>query len=611
MSVVIKTNAMKYKDSNGDYQGFNAIAQESTAQQLADIESAGQTQITAIQQKGAETYASIPDDYTELSDEVTDLKTDIDALEAGKVEIADMVSRYAGRKVSIIGDSISTFTGYQPEGYRPAGYPNAAWGVTKVEETWWMKVIRACGAALEINASWNASCASNARSAKGYPDFYDRRDVLGDPELILVALGTNDSMDHVALGEYDFETAYASLSEATFRTAYIKGAKALQANYPNAEIALVILAMGDSYADSIRTIGQRLGLRVTDARGYHITADTYNVHPDALGMRQIATAALHGVDASLSIGGMPADAATVGAALAARDEAIAGKVDVQQGSGNAGKALVVGSDGAVTTGDAGIPDAVKVALLQLAQHVAYIDDQGQSYYDALYAALYADAYPRIVATYAPGTHVVYTDDSLDTLKPYLTVTYYETAQSSGTAVAANDYTLTGTLVDGESTVVVGYDGLVITVQVEAVDFYNIAHWSTEDNITFLPFRSLREAADGNNIVIQEVSVTSTSYRAGFCCERGQKPLIALATSEPTQYYPIPIPAGATGITVRATDATVKLYAYIFTLDSEGYHLMHSVTGWKTGEQIESFEAGSGKYVVVTTQADTGLTIDFA
>ena len=75
MSVVIKTNAMKYKDSNGDYQGFNAIAQESTAQQLADIESAGQTQITAIQQKGAETYASIPDDYTELSDEVTDLKS--------------------------------------------------------------------------------------------------------------------------------------------------------------------------------------------------------------------------------------------------------------------------------------------------------------------------------------------------------------------------------------------------------------------------------------------------------------------------------------------------------------------------------------------------------
>lgn len=77
MSVVIKTNAMKYKDSNGDYQGFNAIAQESTAQQLADIASAGQAQVTAIQQKGAETYASIPNDYTELSDDVTDLKSAI------------------------------------------------------------------------------------------------------------------------------------------------------------------------------------------------------------------------------------------------------------------------------------------------------------------------------------------------------------------------------------------------------------------------------------------------------------------------------------------------------------------------------------------------------
>ena len=67
---------------------------------------------------------------------------------------------------------------------------------------------------------------------------------------------------------------------------------------------------------------------------------------------------------------------------------LAGKVDADQGTANAGKALVVGTDGIVATGEAGVPDAVKTALLDIAQHVAYIDDQGQSYYDALYAALY-------------------------------------------------------------------------------------------------------------------------------------------------------------------------------------------------------------------------------
>lgn len=75
MSVVIKTNAMKYKDSNGNYQGFNAIAQESTDQQITNITNAGQTQVNNIQQKGSETLDSIPDDYTELAGDVSNLKS--------------------------------------------------------------------------------------------------------------------------------------------------------------------------------------------------------------------------------------------------------------------------------------------------------------------------------------------------------------------------------------------------------------------------------------------------------------------------------------------------------------------------------------------------------
>lgn len=63
-------------------------------------------------------------------------------------------------------------------------------------------------------------------------------------------------------------------------------------------------------------------------------------------------------------------------------------VALKQGAANAGKALVVGNDGNVTLGQAGISDDVAQALLDLLRHVAYTDGQGQTYYKALRDALY-------------------------------------------------------------------------------------------------------------------------------------------------------------------------------------------------------------------------------
>lgn len=77
MSVVIKTGVLKYKNENDEYEDFNMIAQESTDQQIASIETAGQTQVELIQQTGEDVLESIPDDYEELSDDVTELKSAI------------------------------------------------------------------------------------------------------------------------------------------------------------------------------------------------------------------------------------------------------------------------------------------------------------------------------------------------------------------------------------------------------------------------------------------------------------------------------------------------------------------------------------------------------
>ena len=104
--------------------------------------------------------------------------------------------------------------------------------------------------------------------------------------------------------------------------------------------------------------------------------------------------------------------------------------------------------------------AVKAALLQIAQKVAYIDEDGQDYYDALYEALYARVLVSITATYTQsGT--VYDTDSLDSLKSDLVVVANYNDGTTET-LASTDYTLSGTLTAGTSTVTVTYEDKTTT-----------------------------------------------------------------------------------------------------------------------------------------------------
>lgn len=106
----------------------------------------------------------------------------------------------------------------------------------------------------------------------------------------------------------------------------------------------------------------------------------------------------------------------------------------------------------------GVSDDLKAALLQLAQKVAYIDDQGQTYYDDLYDALYPEkTLLSITANFQQGQAVVYNTDSLDSLKQYLTVTATYNDASTET-VPSSAYTLSGTLTTGTSVITVTYEG---------------------------------------------------------------------------------------------------------------------------------------------------------
>ena len=155
----------------------------------------------------------------------------------------------------------------------------------------------------------------------------------------------------------------------------------------------------------------------------------------------------------------------------------------------------------IKDGGMGVSDDLKAALLQLASKVAYIDDDGQDYYDSLYNALYPDTPPTptptlesISAEYTQsGT--VYDTDTLDSLKPDLVVT---AQYSDSSTEVVTTYTLSGTLTEGTSTITVTYEGetTTFTVTVSGQAISDETHWADGVDYTFTPVNN--EYIDKNN-----------------------------------------------------------------------------------------------------------------
>lgn len=116
-------------------------------------------------------------------------------------------------------------------------------------------------------------------------------------------------------------------------------------------------------------------------------------------------------------------------------------------------------------GGDGLTDEIKQAILQLGQKVAYIDAEGQAYYNDLYNALYPpNTVVLLTAVFRQGSTVIYDDTALDDLKQHLTVTAkYDDNTTS--ILPDSAYTLSGLLEAPSSTVTVLYNGVSTTFSV--------------------------------------------------------------------------------------------------------------------------------------------------
>lgn len=110
----------------------------------------------------------------------------------------------------------------------------------------------------------------------------------------------------------------------------------------------------------------------------------------------------------------------------------------------------------------GLSDEAKQALLALLEKVAYVDENGQTYYDALETALYPPANLVSISAVYTQSGIVYDTASLDDLKTDLVVTAH---WSDNTTSTVTTYMLSGTLTEGTSTITVAYGGKTTTFNV--------------------------------------------------------------------------------------------------------------------------------------------------
>lgn len=195
-----------------------------------------------------------------------------------------------GQKISILGDSYSTFYGHVPEG-------NACWysaqtdtsytDVSHVEQTWWWQLVENGGYQLEVNDSYSGSTVSfYGYNHEDYCDrsFITRLPRLGNPDILLIFGCINDSWTGVEVGAYKY-TDISRPDLYTYRPALAWLLSYTRILYPEAEVYYIIGdELREDITESTKVICDHYGIPWVQLEGIEKKAG----HPTIHGMRQIA-----------------------------------------------------------------------------------------------------------------------------------------------------------------------------------------------------------------------------------------------------------------------------------------------------------------------------------
>lgn len=209
-------------------------------------------------------------------------------------------NKKAPLRYSILGDSYSTYEGYLTPDTNAIWYfkpeskgLNSRNDVRLVEQTWWHQVIENMHGVLERNNSYSGStiCYTGYKDKqtgkhKDYTDraFITRSNKLGEPDVILVCGGTNDSWAGAPIGEYVYGN-WTGKELYSFRPAMAKLLYDLKGNYPTACIVFILNSeLKTEINESVHVICRHYGIDCIDLKDINKQMG----HPSIAGMKAIA-----------------------------------------------------------------------------------------------------------------------------------------------------------------------------------------------------------------------------------------------------------------------------------------------------------------------------------
>ena len=200
-------------------------------------------------------------------------------------------NNYAGKTFSFIGDSISTYQDYVPEGYATF-YPYPTADVNDVNQTWWMQVCNKIGASLYIDNSYSGSCvAGSAASRSSNPQRLQKLSINGkSSDVIIIFMGSNDAGNNSGITPQAYGEAYKKMLDYIYD---ICGEEV--------EIILCTLPTSKLYSDArkvsfnevIVNMATEYSLEVVDFASLDLTPHLIDsAHPQTSGMTVMANKVL-------------------------------------------------------------------------------------------------------------------------------------------------------------------------------------------------------------------------------------------------------------------------------------------------------------------------------
>ena len=225
-------------------------------------------------------------------------------------------SIYNGKTISILGDSISTFSGYIPSG-NETYYPRDT--IQNVSDTWWMKLITALGMTLNINNSWSGSRVTTTDGDESAGCMTRCQNLGTNPDVIIVYMGINDFINEVELGTYDGNSGLPSVTN-TFREAYAIMLDKILTAYPTSELYVCTLPQCErdgsrgfpeingngvslnTFNRAIRDLADAFGVKVLEHNKCGLvyqnmaTYDPNELHPNKIGHSLMANNDIYQLD---------------------------------------------------------------------------------------------------------------------------------------------------------------------------------------------------------------------------------------------------------------------------------------------------------------------------